>query len=113
MQESLTIVLGKLMADEEFSVRLLSKRSGVSKETLTNWLNRGQIPRSWRGLIRVADALALSEKKTDQLLMAANKPPLSELRRTVSEKGKPADIALLARWQPIVRGAAAAVLHRQ
>ncbi len=101
-KESFKIVLGKLMTDKAFTVPFLCKRSKVSVNTLENWLVRGKLPRYWRQIVHVADALALSEADADRLLTAANKPTLSQLRQTMGEK--PADIALLTRWQPVVLG---------
>lgn len=60
---------------------LLSKLSGLPRATIINWLEgRVAKPRRWQDLLKVADALRLSDPETETLLEAADRPPLSALR---------------------------------
>ena len=62
------------------SVDRLSKRADVPKPTIMNW-RKGivQRPRDWRGVVRVASALQLSETDADALLKAAHHLPIQGL----------------------------------
>jgi predicted ATPase len=60
---------------------LLSKLSGLPRATIINWLEgRVSKPRHWQDLMKVADALRLSDPEIEALLEAADHPPLSVLR---------------------------------
>ena len=60
---------------------LLSKLTGLPRATIINWLEgRVARPRRWQDLMKVADALRLSDPETEALLEAADHPPLSTLR---------------------------------
>jgi predicted ATPase len=63
---------------------LLAKLAGLPKSTIINWLDgRVARPRRWEDLLRVADALRLSEAESNELLEAAGHPPLADLRAQV------------------------------
>lgn len=73
---------------------LLAKLAVLPKATIINWLS-GVVarPRRWHDLIRVADALRLSEAETNELLTTAEWPPLAEPSARVTGDE---DVALLA-----------------
>lgn len=95
---SLSTVLEALLQrpNHRYSPGLLSRLSGVPKNTLINWLNgRVTRPRHWRDLLLVADALRLSEAEADRLLGAAGYPPVATLAARIAD---PAERKLLSSW---------------
>lgn len=80
---SFSAVLHDLMRRPNYMATpgLLSKLSGLPRATIINWLEgRVARPRRWHDLMKVADALRLSDPETEALLKAADHPPLSALR---------------------------------
>ncbi|MBC8075048.1 MAG: tetratricopeptide repeat protein, partial [Chloroflexales bacterium] len=83
---------------------LVSRLSGVPKATIVNWLDgRVTRPRHWQDLVKVANALRLSEAAASDVLQAAGHLPVAAL---AAQANTQADQALLAPW----RGAASAAL---
>ncbi len=75
---------------------LLSKLSGLPRATIINWLEgRVAKPRRWEDLLKVADALRLTDPETEALLEAADHPPLSVLRKRETTADK-VDVAARA-----------------
>lgn len=78
------------------SIGILSKRSGVPKATIANWLEgRVARPRHCLDLLKVAAALHLGADETCALLVAGGYPPLRELQQTTAGADEQ---AMLARW---------------
>ena len=58
----------------------LSKRSGIPKPTIVNWLEgRVRRPRSWQDLVKLAKALRLRQAEVGKLLKSARHPTPLEL----------------------------------
>lgn len=78
------------------SIGILSKRSGVPKATIANWLEgRVARPRHCLDLLKVAAALHLGADEACALLVAGGYPPLRELQQTCAGSD---ERAILARW---------------
>lgn len=80
---SFSAVLGDLLRRPNYTATpgLLSKLSGLSRATIINWLEgRVSKPRHWQDLMKVADALRLTDPEIEALLEAADHPPLATLR---------------------------------
>jgi tetratricopeptide (TPR) repeat protein len=83
---SLADVLAGYIKRARYTPGLLSRLTGLPKATVVNWLEgRVRRPRDWRAVVRVADALRLSEQDADTLLSAAGHPSLRDLRARVSD----------------------------
>ncbi|MFZ1401345.1 MAG: tetratricopeptide repeat protein [Candidatus Promineifilaceae bacterium] len=95
MQPTFADMLGRFVQRSLYSHGQLATLSGVPKNSITNWLGgRVKRPHRWQPLLRIAAALDLSPAETDALLLAAQQPPLAELRQTAV----PADQSLLKPW---------------
>ena len=77
----------------------LSKRSGVPKPTIVNWIEgRVRRPRSWRDLARLAQALHLRQAQTTKLLKCAGHPALQELFAKAQKNENTTETELLSEW---------------
>lgn len=82
-------------SDMQYTPGLVSRFSGVPKTTIVNWLEgRVARPRHWQDLVKVADALRLSEEQTNALLAAAGQPSIAMLR----VQARDAEAGLLRPW---------------
>jgi predicted ATPase len=91
-------VLAEFMRRPEYPYTpgLLSKRSGVPKATIVNWLEgRVAKPRRWQDLAIVGAALRLTQSEAIRLLRSAGYPSIATLYASLDE---PDDRALLSRW---------------
>ncbi len=91
-------LLGQHLQRTHTSVNRLAKLSGIPQRTIANWLN-GFIkkPHQWQSLVKVASALHLNPAETDELLLTAEHPSLSELSRTAASRP---DKDLLSNFHP-------------
>ena len=108
---SLAEVLKECIKQPDFTYTpgLLSRLSGVPKTTIVNWLNgRVTRPRHWQDLVKVADALHLTEQMVDGLLGAGGYPGVALL---LEQASRPTDQVLLLPWRNVLRPAAAPVRH--
>ena len=97
MQEELKDVLGRFVDRSTYSAGQLHQLTAVSRRTILNWLDgRVRKPHKWHGLVKVAQALNLSEAETDELLQSAQHSPLAELRHETTD---PDALSLLSFWQ--------------
>ena len=97
MQEELKDVLGRFVEESTYSAGQLQKLTGVSRRTILNWLEgRVQKPHKWHGLVQVATAMNLSEAEADELLQAAQHPPIADLRHDTTDED---ELSLLLFWQ--------------
>lgn len=97
-ERGLAEMLSRYMSRSETftSIGVLSKRSGVPKATIANWLEgRVERPRNWLDLVRVAAALPLDLAEANQLLTASGHRPIDELVASARSKH---EHDLLARW---------------
>lgn len=95
MPAELQDILGRYLQRSHYSVGQLAARSGVPKRTIINWqTGRVSKPHHWQGLVQIAAALNLDEMETNELLNAADHPPLATLRETAAPAAQP----LLAPW---------------
>ncbi|MEZ4590969.1 MAG: tetratricopeptide repeat protein [Chloroflexota bacterium] len=97
MQPTFADILGRFVQRSLYSHGQLATLSGVPKNSITNWLGgRVKRPHRWQPLLQLAAALDLTAAETNALLLAAQQPPLAELRQTAV----PADQPLLNHWLP-------------
>jgi tetratricopeptide (TPR) repeat protein len=86
MSSSFADILADSVQRARYTPGLLARLAGLPKATIVNWLQgRVRHPRNWRDVVRVADALRLSERDADALLDAAGHPSLRVLRSNVTE----------------------------
>ncbi len=96
MAETFAEVLGQFLGRMEYSAGQLAKLSGVPKKTIVNWLaGRVRRPHQWQQIVRVADALHLTEAEADRLLQAARWETLQIWRSQVAGQ---LEEALFSRW---------------
>lgn len=78
----------------------LASLSTVPKMTIVNWLNGRVVrPRGWQGVVELAAAMRLTEAEANQLLAAAQQPPIQMLRLEATEAR---ERELLGFWQAAV-----------
>jgi tetratricopeptide (TPR) repeat protein len=82
MPESFAFALGHYVQRSHYSIGQVAVLSGLPRRTIANWLGGIVLkPQQWQGIVKVAAALKLSESETSQLLIAADHPPITELRQ--------------------------------
>jgi tetratricopeptide (TPR) repeat protein/transcriptional regulator with XRE-family HTH domain len=98
---SFTTVVNRYVARALYTAGQLANLTGVSKETIANWLE-GKVrkPRQWRDLVKLARALHLNEAETTELLKAAGHLSIAAL---LARADNDADRALLAPWNTAER----------
>ncbi len=100
-QEDLYTVLNRLRDKDPrrraLSIRKIAVLSGLRERTVANWFHKGNVakPRNWRDLIKLAITLMLAHDEVEELLAAARRPSLDELR---SRARSAEDRNLLAPW---------------
>jgi hypothetical protein len=88
----------------------LASATGIHRSTIVGW-RRGQVPRDWQEVLRLARALGRDADSTDALLKAAKHPSRAQLRRLQSLSSE--EQQLLAFWDaaqtqlPVPEGLAA------
>ncbi len=84
---------------EGYTTGQLSKRSGIPKPTIVNWLEgRVRRPRSWKDLVRLAKALRLRQTEASKLLKCVGHPTLQELWSQAQIEKESFEIELLSEW---------------
>lgn len=98
----LASVLRQLMdRSGAYTPGLLSRLALVPKTTIVNWMQgRVDRPRAWQDIVRVAEALRLSEADTTRLLQSAGHRSVAEL---LLGSVDPRDRLLLAPWAGSLR----------
>lgn len=84
---------------EGYTTGQLSKRSGIPKPTIVNWLEgRVRRPRSWQDLLKLARALRLRQPDATKLLKCTGHPTLQELWTKAQISQNSAEMELLFEW---------------
>lgn len=92
-------VLGEFVDRSGYTPGQLAKLSGIPKPTIVNWLvGRVRRPRLPDDLLRLAAVLHLSQPEVDNLLMAAEHPPLAELAANAAQTSDTTLLTLVANW---------------
>lgn len=73
----------------------LASATGIHRSTIVGW-RKGQVPRDWQEVLRLARALGRDADSTDALLKAARHPSRAQLRRL--HNLSPEEQQLLAFW---------------
>jgi tetratricopeptide (TPR) repeat protein/transcriptional regulator with XRE-family HTH domain len=97
-------LLRQRLTEAGWSERQLATRSSLARGTIRNWVS-GVVdkPRNWRDLVRVAAALRLDVGNADELLQAAQCPPLTQLWPMAEDEDEQ---ALFAFWRDTLPRAA-------
>src|SRR5690554_1326250 len=93
-------MLGGFVERAGYNASQLARLSGIPQRTLANWL-RGQVkrPREVDDLLKVSEALGLSEAEATKLFQAVGYPTIEEL---VLKNGKGPSAELLSPWTRVV-----------